>query len=1272
MKVMNLFSRLGTAIIAKMSIINGWLLVSSDTVRRKKGRGMKRLNRARRVGGGCLSILVWILLATTLNVKAQTINVDIQTASDPLYSGNSGVLSGSGTYWNNSASNSVNMQDESGSATTVDLILRQWLGSVTWSGGHALFGEGLSAGWSSAVIYDIVELDPYKSYDVALYFQSSRADVYMIDGTGTCHKLSTLGNSQTLPGTEGGEYLRFRALLPYEILAGQYGVKFYVYSQSSIIYEAIAGLQIKNTGTRANIPPHFPILSTPTNNATGVVLTPTLTASAFSDLDVGDTHANSQWQVDNNSDFSSPEWNSGDTYVASTSTTMSAGILVSGTYYWRVRYKDSAGNWSPYSSSFSFTLAAPEMDVRGNSISIADGDATPSLTDHTDFGPAMVTGGTVVRTFTITNSGTAALNLTGTPMVVVGGTQSNEFTMTAQPTTPVAAGGATTFQMTFDPAGAGLRSATLSIANDDSNENPYNFSIQGTGTVESLVISPSSTNVSSGAASGLSIGVTANVSWTAASNASWLAVTGGSSGSSNGTVTYGVAANVGTTARTGGVVVAGGGITRTCTVVQAGAAAAAAALGNLVWLDINGDGLQDGGEPGVSNVVVTLYDSQTNALGVTTTVMNGAYAFTNLMPGVYFVGFMPPLAYQITLRDQGGDDAVDSDADPATGTTIPTELVSGENDPTWDAGVYESASLGNFVWDDRNTDGIQDGDEIGISNVTVNLLTNGTVIATTTTDVSGAYAFTALPPWDYTVEVSVPAGWYVSPQDEGGDEVDSDIDTVTGQTTTITLVSGQNDPSWDGGLYRSASLSIAPPSQSVGAAAGTTTFSVTNTGGGAMAYTASELESWLSISSGGSGTNGGTITVSYDANIGTTARTGTVKVTASGSHGSPANVTVIQAGNAILSIAPLSREYSVSAASGQVIMVTGNVPWAATTSASWITITSGSFGAGNDTVTYSVDANGGAIRSGTITVSGGGISRTFTVNQWPVPATPGVSAEGDIDGDGTADISVFHPATGNWHISFNSGARWILPWGWSATLPVPADYNGDGMLDFAVYHPATGNWHIQESGAGQSRIVQFGWSATVPLSGDYDGDGKADLAVFHQAAGRWYFLCTTAGRYSVQWGWSTTIPVPADYDGDGATDIAVYHPASGLWQILKSSTGGAIQKQWGWSTAIPVPADYDGDGKADIAVFHRATGTWRISYSGGGSRTKVFGWSATIPVAADYDGDGAADLAVYHPATGNWHILKSTTGRTVVKNWGWSATKPTLLYPLIHSWFRLP
>jgi len=123
----------------------------------------------------------------------------------------------------------------------------------------------------------------------------------------------------------------------------------------------------------------------------------------------------------------------------------------------------------------------PEMDVRGNAVSITDGDSTPSLTDHTDFGSVLVASGTIVRTYTITNTGSATLNLSGSPRVVVSGTHAGDFTVTTHPAASLAVAGTTTFQVTFDPVAVGLRTAVLSIANDDVSENPYSFSIEGTG-----------------------------------------------------------------------------------------------------------------------------------------------------------------------------------------------------------------------------------------------------------------------------------------------------------------------------------------------------------------------------------------------------------------------------------------------------------------------------------------------------------------------------------------------------------------------------------------------------------------------------------------------------------------------------------------------------------------------------------------------------------------------------------------------------------------------
>jgi len=95
-----------------------------------------------------------------------------------------------------------------------------------------------------------------------------------------------------------------------------------------------------------------------------------------------------------------------------------------------------------------------------------------------------------------------------------------------------------------------------------------------------------------------------------------------------------------------------------------------------------------------------------------------------------------------------------------------------------------------------------------------------------------------------------------------------------------------------------AVLSVLPSNRDVTAAAGTATFSVSNTGTGTMAWTAAVTSGsgWLSIQSGASGTNTGTITGTYTANTGSSSRTGTIRVTAAGATGSPKDVTVTQVG----------------------------------------------------------------------------------------------------------------------------------------------------------------------------------------------------------------------------------------------------------------------------------------------------------------------------------------------------------------------------------------
>jgi hypothetical protein len=112
-------------------------------------------------------------------------------------------------------------------------------------------------------------------------------------------------------------------------------------------------------------------------------------------------------------------------------------------------------------------------------------------------------------------------------------------------------------------------------------------------------------------------------------------------------------------------------------------------IGDRVWEDINFNGIQDEGEPGVEGVTVNLYDCCTMILVATTTTdENGSYCFEDIPANYqsYYIEFVLPAGWKFTTADVGNYD-VDSDADPVTGLTVCTNLANGEEDYTWDAGL---------------------------------------------------------------------------------------------------------------------------------------------------------------------------------------------------------------------------------------------------------------------------------------------------------------------------------------------------------------------------------------------------------------------------------------------------------------------------------------------------------------------------------------------------------------------------------------------------------
>ena len=107
-------------------------------------------------------------------------------------------------------------------------------------------------------------------------------------------------------------------------------------------------------------------------------------------------------------------------------------------------------------------------------------------------------------------------------------------------------------------------------------------------------------------------------------------------------------------------------------------------IGDFVWNDLNQNGIQDAGEPGLAGVTVELQDSAGNTLASTSTDADGLYNFANLTAGDYRIEFITPDGFDASPRQQGNDSAIDSDALVSDVVT----LTAGENNTTIDAGFF--------------------------------------------------------------------------------------------------------------------------------------------------------------------------------------------------------------------------------------------------------------------------------------------------------------------------------------------------------------------------------------------------------------------------------------------------------------------------------------------------------------------------------------------------------------------------------------------------------
>lgn len=170
--------------------------------------------------------------------------------------------------------------------------------------------------------------------------------------------------------------------------------------------------------------------------------------------------------------------------------------------------------------------------------------------------------------------------------------------------------------------------------------------------------------------------------------------------------------------------------------------------------------------------------------------------------------------------------------------------------------------------------------------------------------------------------------------------------------------------------------SISPASGSFTAAAGSGTSTVTVAAG--CGWTAVSNASWIGITSGASGSGGGTVTFSVAANSATAGRTGTLTIAG-------ATFTVTQAAApCAYTVAPQSLTVGSRVTTGTISVTTqAGCAWSATTAAAWMTLTGSGPGSGGASYTIAENA-GTTVRTGTLVVAG----RSVTVTQGVKPRPP--------------------------------------------------------------------------------------------------------------------------------------------------------------------------------------------------------------------------------------------------------------------------------------------
>ncbi len=226
-------------------------------------------------------------------------------------------------------------------------------------------------------------------------------------------------------------------------------------------------------------------------------------------------------------------------------------------------------------------------------------------------------------------------------------------------------------------------------------------------------------------------------------------------------------------------------------------------LGGYIYEDKNINGKKDSDEPGIADITVNLYNDEGFVKSIQT-LNSGFYAFLSLDPDNYYIEVEVPENYYISglgMENVAGDNDLKQD-----GTSDSHFLVSEQtNLIDYDGALYTTTEISGYVYNDLNANGIKDGKDLELPNLKMNLLKDGSQIASTKTNRFGYYEFTELLPGNYEVEVEL-GDRRVSIKGQENTAFDNDFNSNGISNSHFVLSSTPNKVDYDAALYNSGTI----------------------------------------------------------------------------------------------------------------------------------------------------------------------------------------------------------------------------------------------------------------------------------------------------------------------------------------------------------------------------------------------------------------------------------------------------------------------------------